>query len=274
VPELLRRRIRQVAALVRADVRPPSRIACLLPASARRTASIVLVCSALITAVGGYACARGAYGDPIDGPVDSWMVTHLGSHGHVLQLAADLGQPLQVAVVTIVLILACLAGRQLNGAVLAAISVPVAGLLTEDVLKPLVNESYAAYPSGRTTGAFALIAIISVLLAQPSRWMPHRDRRIAVVAAAVLIGCAVCVATVGLGDHHFTDTVGGAAVGTGVVLTATFLLDLPVVRSLLALAYPGLRRAAVRAQEAEGPARPTAPAKIGRPASGEGGSPD
>ncbi len=125
-------------------------------------------------------------------------------------------------------------------------------LLTEDVLKPLVNEPYAAYPSGRTTGAFALIAIISVLLAQPPRWMPQRgrmSRRRRSRRSGRMRSSGV--AAVGLNDHHFTDTVGGATVGTGVVLTATFLLDLPVVRKLLALAYPSPRHSAARARETE-----------------------
>ncbi len=224
--------------------RQQPRVTSLLPVTARRTAVTVLACCAAVTAVGAYVCARGAYGDPIDGPIDSWIVGHMGGHGRELQLAADLGQPTQVVVMTTVLILACLAAGRINGAMLTAISVSAASVLTEKVLKPLVHESYSAYPSGRATGAFALIAILAVLLAHPSRSKSRSRWRIAVVAAAALVGCAVCVATVGLNDHHFTDTVGGAAVGTGVVLTVTLLLDLPVVRKLMAFAYPRQRRSA------------------------------
>lgn len=223
------------------------RVNALLPASARRRAGIVLAGCAFVTAVGGYVCSRGRYGDPLDGPIDAWIIAHLGEYGRALQLAVDIGQPAQVAVLTTILILACLTARRINGAILAALSVPVAGVLTEKVLKPLVHESYAAYPSGRATGAFALITIVAVLLARPSRSTLQSGWRLSVVAASLLVGCAVCVAAVGLNDHHFTDTVGGAAVGTGVVLTTTFLLDLPVVRNKLALAYASLRRFAVQA---------------------------
>src|SRR5271165_7132989 len=188
-------------------LRQKPRVAALLPPSARRPAGILLACSALVTAVGGYVCARGTYGDPLDGPIDSWIIAHLGRYGRELQLAADLGQRTQVVVMTSVLVLACLAVRRVNGAILAATSVVAAGVLTEKVLKPLVHESYSAYPSGRTTEAFALIAILAVLLAHPSRPASRSIWRIAVSAAAVLVGCAVCVATVGLNDHHFTDTV-------------------------------------------------------------------
>ncbi len=217
----------------------------------------MLACCALVTAVGGYVCARGTYGDPLDGPIDSWIIAHLGSYRRELQLAADLGQRDQVVVMTSALILTCLAVRRVNIALLAAISVPAAGVLTEKVLKPLVHEAGAAYPSGRTTEAFALIAILAVLLAHPSESKRRSGWRIAVAATALLVGCAVCVATVGLNDHRFTDTVGGAAVGIGVVLTVTFLLDLPVVRNLLALAYPSLRRSAVQPHgKLEGSSRP------------------
>jgi|SRR5580692_9961978 membrane-associated phospholipid phosphatase len=229
-------------------LRQQHRVAVLIPASARRTAGTVLACCALVTAVGGYVCARGEYGDPLDGPIDAWITAHLGNHGRALQLAADVGQPLQVAVMTTILILACLVARRVNGAVLAALSVPIAGVLTENLLKPLVDESYSAYPSGRSTAAFALITIVAVLLAQPSRSMPWSGWRLGVVAASVLLGCAVCVAAVGLNDHHFTDTVGGATVGTGVVLTTSFLLDLPIVRNQIALVCPSLRRFAAQAR--------------------------
>ncbi len=217
----------------------------------------MLTGSALVTAVGGYLCASGRYGDPLDRPIDSWIIVHLGRQGRVLQLAADLGQPAQVIVMTTALILTCLAAHRVNGAVLAAISVPAAGGLTEKVLKPLVHESYSAYPSGRTTGAFALIAIMAVLMARPSRWRPGRAWRVALATTAGVVGCAVCVATVGLNDHHFTDTVGGAAVGTGVVLAAALLLDLPGVRKLLALAHPSRRRLTADEQvQAEDPSPP------------------
>ena len=71
---------------------------------------------------------------------------------------------------------------------------------------------------------------------------PASGLRIAIVAVAALIGCAVSIAVIGLGEHHVIDTVGGAAVGIAVVLTATFLLDLPASRRLLELAPLGRRR--------------------------------
>jgi membrane-associated phospholipid phosphatase len=46
---------------------------------------------------------------------------------------------------------------------------------------------------------------------------------------------AVALALVGKGAHYFTDTVGGAAVGTAVVLATAFFLDwlVPVLQGRL-----------------------------------------
>jgi membrane-associated phospholipid phosphatase len=43
--------------------------------------------------------------------------------------------------------------------------------------------------------------------------------------AVLLAAVAVAVALVGLGQHYFTDTVGGAAVGTAVTLGIALILD-------------------------------------------------
>ena len=159
-------------------LRQRHRVTVLIPASARRTAGTVLACCALVTADRPVRYAPRRVRRSARRPDRRLDLAHLGNHGRALQLAADLGQPVQVAVLTTTLIVACLAARRVNGAVLAAVSLPVSGVLTERVLKPLVDESYSAYPSCRTTGAFALITIVAVLLAQQSRSMPWSGCRL------------------------------------------------------------------------------------------------
>jgi membrane-associated phospholipid phosphatase len=223
----------------------PERADSLLPDQARRPASIVLGCAALIL-VAGAVFVHDQYADPLDRWVSSWATSHLGQHSGVLQLLADLGQKVPVIVIVAVMVLLCLASGRVNGAVLAAVSTPAAAVATEKVLKPLAGHlySYAAYPSGHATGVFAMIATAAVLLAGAPAARVRPTARITIVAVAVLIGCGVSVAVIGLGEHHVIDTVGGAAVGIAVVLTATFLLDLPVSRRLLELAPLGRRRQA------------------------------
>lgn len=227
----------------------------LLSAPARRPAGIVLGCAVLILA-GGAVFVHDEYADPLDRTVGLWAAARLARYGETLRLVSDLGQKVEVIVITMVICLACLAVRRVNGAVLAAVSAPAASVATEKVLKPLAGHlyPYASYPSGHTTGFFALIATTAVLLAAPPSGKAPRTLRVAIVVTAVLVGCAISLAVIGLGDHHFIDTVGGAAVGITVVLITTFLLDLPVTRSLLGLAWPARR-----------PPTPDAPLQYQRP---------
>ena len=210
----------------------------LLSARARRPAALVLACALLILA-GGAILVHDQYTDPLDRRVGVWAATRLAGHSKALQLVADLGQKEAVIVIIAVLCLACLAARRINGAVLAAVSAPAASVATEKVLKPLAGPlyMYASYPSGHTTSFFALIATAAVLLAGPPAGRVRAALRIAIIVIAVLIGGAIGLAVVALGDHHVIDTVGGAAAGTAVVLVGTFLLDLPVSRSLLGFAW-------------------------------------
>jgi hypothetical protein len=209
----------------------------LLPDRARRPAAIALACAGAILA-GGAVLVRDGYTDPLDRRVGV-AAARLTGHGETLQLVSDLGQKVEVIVIIAVLCLACLVARRLNGVVLAAVGAPAASVATEKVLKPLAGHlyPYAGYPSGHTASFFALVATVAVLLARPPASRAGSAVRVAIVAVAVLIGCAIGLAVIGLGDHRFIDTVGGAATGVAVVLTATFLLDLPVCRSVLGLAW-------------------------------------
>lgn len=221
----------------------------LLSAKARRPAATVLACAVLVLA-GGAVLVHDQYADPLDRRVGTWAATRLAGRGETLQLVSDLGEKIEVIVIVAVMVLACLAVRRVNGAVLAAVGAPAASVATEKVLKPLSGHLYvyATYPSGHTTGFFALIATAGVLLAAPPAGRARPGLRIAITATAVLIGCAISLAVVAVGGHRFIDTVGGATVGIAVVLTATFLLDLPVSRSLLGLAWASRRPVAADAQ--------------------------
>jgi membrane-associated phospholipid phosphatase len=236
--------------------RPYADVSPLLPPPARRLAVIVL-CSAVAVLAGGAVLVHGQYSDPLDRRVDLWAMAHLGGHGEALHLVADLGQKVGVTVIIAVICVACLAARRANGAVLAVVGAPVAAVVTEKILKPLAGHLYvnASYPSGHTTSFFALITTVAVLLTGAPASKVRPAVRIAIVATGVLIGCAIGLAVIALGDHRFIDTVGGAAVGIAVVLLVTLLLDLPAGRRLLGLVWPArlARRAPGGAREAAAP---------------------
>ena len=104
--------------------------------------------------------------------------------------------------------IACLAGPSL------------AGVLTEFVLKPWVGSHTGhllSFPSGHTTGAAALAAVVVLVL--PTRW------RWAAVPAAVALVAGAAVAVVSLGWHTPSQSLAGAAVGSGSVLLVDGLLQ-------------------------------------------------
>jgi membrane-associated phospholipid phosphatase len=126
---------------------------------------------------------------------------------------------------TFALLLACAITRRWRGAVLTALAVPLAIGLTDYVLKPTVGEAIgAAFPSGHATSSFALAASFAVLLANPPFRVPA-GLRVLLVLLAVLMATAVAAAMVAIGAHTFSDAVGGAAVGVGVVLACALTLD-------------------------------------------------
>ena len=214
----------------------------LIPDGARRTAAIGAACCLVFVGVLGILAVHRSEGNIVDRPIDSWLVGHLAAHDRALFDITKLGDRPEVTAFTAVLILACLAARRVNGAVLAVISVGVAVGLTEYVLKPLVHETLGSsltFPSGHMSVVFALIGVVGVLMLAPGRLRP-RVRRL-IMLGLVLVGCIVAAALIALQFHYFTDTVAGAGVGIGVVLATAFLLDVPGIRRLLAAVWPGRR---------------------------------
>ncbi len=206
----------------------------LLPARARKPAAIVAVCCLVLVLAMGIPAAHHDHGYAIDRSVDSWIA---GLHvpAQVLSALSWPGGGIEMVALTAALALACLMARRVSGAALAVLGVLVAAALTEDVLKPLVHRTIAGdltYPSGHTTGMFALATAIAVVVLGSRRGWPRPALRVAVVLAAVIVACAVGFAVIGLHYHYFSDTVGGAAVGTGAVLGVAFVLDAGPIRRL------------------------------------------
>jgi membrane-associated phospholipid phosphatase len=137
-----------------------------------------------------------------------------------------------VTLMTLALIAGCLATRRRSAALLAAVAVPAAIILTEYVLKPYVGGAIGqGFPSGHATSMFALAAICAVLLADPPRRPLARAAMSLLLLSALVLAVAVSAAMVAIGAHKFTDVVAGAAVGTGVVLACALAFDLAAGRA-------------------------------------------
>ena len=206
--------------------RPPAR-PLLAPAARPLAAGLAAVCVAVIVFLGAlFMHQRRPEG--LDRAIDTPIRASLGWHHGLLDLVAGIGDPATVTVMTVALIVACLATRRWHGAVLAAVAVPLASALTELLLKPLIDRTMQgalSYPSGHSTGMFALAGVCAVLLTGPSRPGLPAAARVPLTLVAYLAASAVAVALIGLGAHYFTDTVAGAAVGTAVVLVTAVILD-------------------------------------------------
>jgi membrane-associated phospholipid phosphatase len=195
----------------------------------RPIATALLLGCVAITALLGALLAHHAREDALDAAADAGIRAGVGGYPAALDRLVMIGDWLPVAVAAAALFLACLMARSWRGAVLVAVAVPGAHGLTERVLKPLVGRTLpdgtASFPSGHEARVFTLAVVLAVLLAGPLRPSVPGAIRLLLVLAALALAGAVAVALVARHAHYFTDTVGGAAVGTAVVLVTAFFLD-------------------------------------------------
>jgi undecaprenyl-diphosphatase len=208
----------------------------LLAAAVRPRAVTLLACCATIVVALGALFAHQTSPDGLDHAIDAPFITWFAGHrGLGLWLVAP-GSLVPAAVLTVGIAVWCLLGRRLNGAVLAAVALPVAEGLNDGLLKPVIQRTYLGaltYPSGHTTAVFALVATITVLLLGAPRPGPAGAWRVAVPAVACVLALVVVIALIGVQFHYFTDCVGGAALGTGTVCGLVLILDRPVFRRWL-----------------------------------------
>jgi len=198
----------------------------LVPGSLRRPTVALLAACVAVTAAAGARVP--GFGLPawLDATFDPRLTAYLGRFPVVLNWLPHLGGQKLVAAMTLTLTLACALARRWRGVVLVVAAVPIAIGLTEYALKPSVGEAIGqAFPSGHATSAFAVAASYAVLLANPPRRRVPDSVRLLLVLVAFLLATAVAAVMVANGAHTFTDAVGGAAVGTGVVLACALTLD-------------------------------------------------
>jgi membrane-associated phospholipid phosphatase len=197
--------------------------------------------------VGGVLTAHHARAGWLDRSIDARIRSALASHNGLLVAVADIAKPSRVAVLVAVLAVACVAVRRLDGALLAVVGVPAAVLVAEG-LKQLFDRTLngaPVYPSGHTATAFALAAVVMILMLSPSRHVLPFAVRLAITLAALFVACAVALAVIGLNWHYFTDTLAGVAVGVGTVVGVALAIDWAV------------RYATAAGQHATGPGGPT-----------------
>ena len=163
----------------------------------------------------------------MDTAVNAKVQATLGGHPALLAVLVWPGGPVVVTAMAAALVLACVLRRRYGEAAFVAISVPLAAAVTELVLKPLIGRTSWGdpFPSGHVTSVAALATALTVLLARTPTRVP-RPLRLALAFTALLIAAAVALGVIGANMHHFSDTVGRAAVGTGTVLLIALVFDI------------------------------------------------
>ena len=163
----------------------------------------------------------------VDTAVDAKVQATLGGHPALLAVLVWPGGPVVVTAMAAAIVLACVLRRRYREAAFVAVSVPLAAAITELVLKPLIGRTSWGdpFPSGHVTSVAALATALTVLLARTPTRVPG-PLRLALAFTAFLIAAAVALGVIGANMHHFSDTVGGAAVGTGTVLLIALVFDI------------------------------------------------
>jgi membrane-associated phospholipid phosphatase len=199
----------------------------LLPATVRPLAVAIVVVCALVIAVQAVWIRHGMETGWVDTAVDAKVEAVLGGHPLLLAVLVWPGAPKPVVGMAAALVLACILRHRYSEAVLVAISVSLATAITELVLKPFIGGTSWGnpFPSGHVTSVAALATAVTVLLARRPARMP-RKLCLLLGFAAFLTAAAVAIGVIGANMHHFSDTVGGAAIGTGTVLLTALTLDL------------------------------------------------
>lgn len=198
----------------------------LLPTAARPLAVAIVAACVLVMAAQGVWIRHGMETGWVDTVVDAKVRAGLGGHPMLLAILVWPGAPVPVTAMAAALVLACLFRRRYSEAAFVAISVPLATAITELVLKPLIGRTSWGdpFPSGHVTSVVALATVLTVLLATVLPRIPHL-LRLVLAFTGFLIAAAVAFGVIGANMHHFSDTVGGAAVGTGTVLLTALIFD-------------------------------------------------
>jgi membrane-associated phospholipid phosphatase len=190
---------------------------------------LALAACVIVVAVLGLLVKGQTTADGFDNAVDGAVIAFFAGHRGVLGWLAWPATSVPAIALSAAAALGCLVTRRLNGALLAVTAVSAAAALDDALLKHLFHRTYLgqlAFPSGHTTSVSAQAALLAVLLLVPPQRPGTRAARVALVAVFYAILLVTATGVIALRWHYFTDTVAGAAVGTGTVLVLAFLIDL------------------------------------------------
>lgn len=169
-----------------------------------------------------------------DGPTLDWMVAHRSPNWTLAaKISTIAGAP--AIIITIAVVIAAFltwrSGRIVAGTAIlatvafaAALNTAMKSLISRErppASTQLVDQINMSYPSGHVAGTTALVGV--VLLAYLAG-RPSRLRAATAATAAVLIVAVIALTRLYLGVHWLSDTIGGALLGTTVVMASAGFL--------------------------------------------------
>lgn len=193
----------------------------------RAAAAIVALASALFVAALGFESAGHTTASRLDGLLAPAFYDPLGSHRGLAKAVAQFADPLPLMLAGAVTVLLALYLRRADLAALVALSPPVALVITELALKPLVDKRLGgelAFPSGHATACFAVAFVVAVVVLDLG--LTQFARSAAAVATGVIllaVFVAMCIAV--SGDHYPTDVLAAGAVAMTTVLVLSLTID-------------------------------------------------
>lgn len=201
----------------------------LLSGAWRTWAWPVLAACVVVTTVLGLLFRGEVRPDRLDSVIDNAVAARFSGHQGILLWLAAPGSTIPLVAVSVAIAAGCLVARRPNGVVLAVMAVPVTAFLDDVVLKHVFDRAslgFLSFPSGHTATVMAVAMTLGVLLHDPARPSRARAARVALVVAGYAVTVIVAVGVIALRWHYFTDTIGGAALGTGAVVALALLIDL------------------------------------------------
>ena len=208
-----------------------------------RAGGLLAGCAILVVVLGVLFAGQGTAG-PFDRAVDSPVITFFAGRQTLALWLAYPATLVPAGGASLIAALVCLARGWLRGALLALLAVPVTSGLNDAFLKHLFHRTYLGaltYPSGHAAAAAALAMSLTILLLLAPRAEPLAEPpaeppagpatrlvtvlRWAIPAVAWLAVVVVAVGVMGLRWHYVTDTIGGAALGTGTACALALVID-------------------------------------------------
>lgn len=174
-----------------------------------------------------------------DGPTLDWLIDHRSATWTSIATAiTNLGGPAGTIAIGVVIALlltwrsrrsgwravlpgAIVLGTVAVAAVLNALVKVLIGRERPPALTRLMDETNMSFPSGHVAGTTALVAVVLLVYLAGK---PGRARAAASFAGAALIIVIIALTRLYLGVHWLSDTIGGALLGTTIVLAAAALV--------------------------------------------------